>query len=184
VPVLTEWTNFYVIVGSSAAALTGLMFVVITLAAGRRTQTTTDGITTFSTPTVAFFCVALFVGAILTAPWRSLVEPGILLALAGLYGIIYASRTIHRAKRMTTYRADLEDWIWYSVLPLFAHLAILVAAVVLPLAATRALFALAGATLLLIFIGIHNAWDVVTYIAIIDPQLPGDDTGTNGGDRS
>src|ERR1041384_3296763 len=31
---LTEWESFYVIVGSSAGALTGLMFVVIALAGG------------------------------------------------------------------------------------------------------------------------------------------------------
>ncbi|MBV9232567.1 MAG: hypothetical protein JO030_00880, partial [Candidatus Eremiobacteraeota bacterium] len=28
---LAHWANFYVMIGSSAAALTGLMFVVITL---------------------------------------------------------------------------------------------------------------------------------------------------------
>ena len=39
-------------------------------------------------------------------------------------------------------------------------------------APTQALFALAGANLLLIFIGIHNAWDVVTYIAIQLPEDP------------
>jgi len=36
----------------------------------------------------------------------------------------------------------------------------------------QALFALAGGALLLIFIGIRNAWDIVTFIAIggIDEQ--------------
>ena len=32
-PVVSEWANFYVIVGSSAGALIGLQFVVITLLA-------------------------------------------------------------------------------------------------------------------------------------------------------
>ena len=36
-PLIDGWENFYVIVGSSAAALTGLMFVVITLTAEMRT---------------------------------------------------------------------------------------------------------------------------------------------------
>ena len=38
---LIPWDNFYVIVGSSAAALTGLQFVVITLVAETRKQTAT-----------------------------------------------------------------------------------------------------------------------------------------------
>src|SRR2546428_14082642 len=35
---LATWQNFYVIIGSAAATLTGLMFVVITLIAGRRVR--------------------------------------------------------------------------------------------------------------------------------------------------
>ena len=35
---LAPWQNFYVIIGSAAAALTGLMFVVITLIMGTRAR--------------------------------------------------------------------------------------------------------------------------------------------------
>jgi hypothetical protein len=38
--VLADWESFYVIVGSSAGALTGLMFVVITLVADARIKRT------------------------------------------------------------------------------------------------------------------------------------------------
>jgi hypothetical protein len=70
--------------GSSAAALTGLMFVVITLVSGtERLRQSPDGISTFSTPTVVHFCAALLVSAVLSAPWRVIGHAGIVIAIAG-----------------------------------------------------------------------------------------------------
>jgi hypothetical protein len=171
-PVLAAWSNFYVIIGSSAAALTGLMFVVITLVAGRPRATTEDGLATFSTPTVVHFCAALLVSAILAAPWRSLVYPAVLLGITGLYGVVYVAALMLRTKRLTTYRAETEDWVWYSILPFVAYAAVVVVAALLP-TVPAALFVLGGAALLLIFVGIHNAWDVVTFLAVdLAPSTP------------
>ena len=173
---LLPWSSFYVITGSSAAALTGLMFVVITLVAGDRSRPTSEGIATFSTPTVVHFCGALFVSVLLSAPWRSLTHVAVMLGLAGLAGVAYSLRVTHRTRRLTTYRPGMDDWLWYVVLPLAAYVAVLAAAIALPAVPTEALFALAGGIVLLIFIGIHNAWDVVTYLAIeVVPQA--DDAG-------
>ncbi|HEY9084417.1 MAG TPA: hypothetical protein VIN40_00540 [Candidatus Tyrphobacter sp.] len=164
---LTAWSSFYVMIGSAAAALTGLMFVVITLVNRvERTQNAPDGIATFSTPTVAHFSVALLVSAILSAPWHAMVYPAVLLGLIGLCGVAYLLRLLPRTKRLSSYSPDVEDWIWYSILPLIAGGAILVGAIMLFAKPVQGLFAIAGGVVLLIFIGIRNAWDVVTYITI------------------
>jgi hypothetical protein len=154
--------------GSSAAALTGLMFVVITLITDeiRRRAQPQDGVSTFSTPTVYHFCAALFVSAIQLAPWRSLWVPGVALVLLGLAGTIYISIIMVRTWRLTSYRAEIDDWAFYAVLPFISYVTILASGAVLSHRPIAALFALAGATLLLVFIGIRNAWDVVTYLAI------------------
>jgi hypothetical protein len=83
---------------------------------------------------------------------------------------------MRRARRLTTYRPDAEEWVWYAILPFTAYLAILAGAVALPSSPAEALFVLAGGTMLLIFIGIHNAWDVVTYL-VINPSASGDPPG-------
>lgn len=163
---LKAWTDFYVIVGSSAAALTGLMFVVITLVAGLRARTTRDGIAAFSTPTVVHFCAALLIGAAITAPWPTLACAGGLLAVAALVALVYSVRIIARARAVEEYEPDFEDRLSYMVLPVIAYSAMLLAALALPFRPTTALFALAGTSLLLIFLGIHNAWDVVTYVGV------------------
>jgi hypothetical protein len=66
---LAGWENFYVIVGSSAGALIGLQFVVITLIADApiaRADAQASG--AFSTPSVVHFGAVLFLSAIVTAP--------------------------------------------------------------------------------------------------------------------
>src|SRR5580692_8772168 len=101
-PILAPWTNFYMLTGSAAAALTGLMFVVITLIFGEtRLNPTPDGIGTFSTPTVLHFCNALFVSAILVAPWHTLVIVEPLVGLLGLAGAVYICRLLFRQRRLT-----------------------------------------------------------------------------------
>ncbi len=170
---LAAWSNFYVVTGSAAAGLTGLMFVVITLVRGtERGSDHQDGISTFSTPTVLHFCAALLVAAILCAPWRSLLYPGILIGLTGGYGVVYVVRVALRTRRLRVYVADVEDWIWYTVLPLVAYVGLIAGAIAFAAAPREVLFAFAAGDLMLIFIGIHNAWDVVTFLAVGGPDNP------------
>lgn len=170
---LPAWESFYVIVGSSSAGLTGLMFVVITLIPGARMRAAPLTINTFATPNVVHFCAVLLVSATLSAPWRTMSYVGLLLGLAGLAGIAYVGIVIRRAHRQTEYRPVLEDWLWHAIFPLLAYLTLVVVAPILPRSSTPALFAIGAATLTLLFIGIHNAWDTVTYMALQDPPPPG-----------
>src|SRR4051812_33938416 len=107
------WESFYVIVGSSAAALTGLQFVVIALVAESRARATTREIEAFATPTIVHFCVALFISATLSAPWRSVLGAGIAIVGAGLAGATYALVVARRARRQTGYKPVFEDWLWH-----------------------------------------------------------------------
>ena len=173
---LAPWSPFYVLIGSAAASLTGLMFVVITLVMGTsRRQNAEDGISTFSTPTVVHFGAALLVAAILSAPWHLLVHPAIILDLVGLCGVAYVLRIMRKAKRFTSYDPDVEDWTWHWILPFIAYAVILAGGISLPLVPASALFVVAFGEALLVVVGIHNAWDIVTYIALgnaDDPPKP------------
>ena len=165
---LSTWQNFYVIIGSAAAALTGLLFVVATLIAQVRVRVSspTEAFATFNTPNIVHFRSALLVAAILSAPWQALWNAGLLLGLSGLGGMIYVVIVLRRARRQTDYQPVLEDWLWHTVFPLVSYTALLVAAMLLPGHAAPALFVIAAGTVLLLFIGIHNAWDNVLFIAM------------------
>jgi hypothetical protein len=166
VPSFAAWETFYVIVGSSAAALTGLQFVVIVL--GAETNLAIAGPTkrAFATPTVVHFCATLLIAAILTAPWQTVLNPAICLAASAIAGIAYVALVLRNAKRQKDYVPVLEDWLWHVVLPALAYLAVFASAITLPLRTVSCLFAIGAASLFLLFIGIHNAWDAVTYIAL------------------
>lgn len=163
---LAAWEAFYVIVGSSAAVLTGLQFVVIALITESQTRRTSGQIAAFGTPTVVHFCAVLLVSAIQSAPWGSYLRPALAIGAIGVSGVFYALVVIRRARRQTGYKPVLEDWVWHAVLPLIAHVTLLMAAVRLLHEPVTALFAIGAAAVLLLFIGIHNAWDTVTYIAV------------------
>ena len=159
-----SWETFYVIVGSAAGALTGLMFVVIALVA--EVRGTARQIEAFGTPTVVHFGAPLLLSTILAAPWPTMAPMQIALAVFGGVGTVYMLVVLRRALRQTDYEPVLEDWMFHSVLPLAAYVAILVAALALPRGITLYLFVIGGAAVLLLSVGIHNAWDTVTYIVI------------------
>ena len=162
---LSSWNSFYVMMGSSAAALTGLVFIVITIVTERDSARNESGIATFTTPTVVHFSCALLVSAIMSAPFVSLVPIAVIEGLAGAAGSFYIVLIARRQATLQVYRADAEDWAWNVVLPFVAYATLLGGAIAMTTAAPGALYAPAAAVALLICVGIHNAWDVVTFIA-------------------
>jgi hypothetical protein len=169
---LSAWESFYVIVGSSGAALIGLQFVVLTLIADRRHYASADSLSAFGTPTVVQLAGALLVSALMSAPWPSFAPLSVALATCGIGGLAYGAIVIRRARRQTTYRPVLEDWFYYTVLPCGCYAALTVAGVLVQSNARLALFLVGAAALGLLFIGIHNAWDTVTHVVL---TAPGDD---------
>jgi hypothetical protein len=162
---LKAWESFYVIVGSSAAALTGLMFVVVTLLADSRRQRSGGALDAFGTPTIVHFCVALLAAAIVSAPWPTLGDAAYAIGIVGIGAAIYVLIVVQRARRQKDYRPVAEDWIWHVVLPFVAY-ALFIGAAISMMAHPVTLFGVGAGSLLLVFIGIHNAWDTVTYIAL------------------
>src|SRR5262245_57201002 len=164
---LAPWDTFYVIVGSAAAALTGLQFVVIAIAADTRERSaTTETLDAFGTPNIVHFSAVLLVSALLSAPWPSLRSVDFAMGACAVAGVVYGVIVVRRARRQTSYQPVLEDWVWHAILPLVAYGVMTVAAAGLTFDVRDALFAVAASALLLLFIGIHNAWDTVTYLAV------------------
>src|SRR5207237_8070983 len=151
-----EWESFYVIVGAAAGALIGLQFVVMTLLADRPQLATPEAAAAFATPTVVHFSVALLLSAIVRAPWHGITPIAALWGLVGLAGVIYMVIVIRRARRQTVYRPDFEDWLSHLALPFAANVVLALSALAAPWPEREALFAVAAAPPLLLFIGIAH----------------------------
>jgi hypothetical protein len=162
---LRAWESFYVIVGSSAGALTGLQFVVLTLISeSGAVRGSGETLAAFGSPNVVHFCAALLVSALCSAPWHGLGPLGAAIALVGIGGVIYSIAVLRRAMRQRDYKPVFEDWAWHNALPLLAYGSLLVAGFFLHSAHDVPPYAIGGAALLLVFVGIHNAWDTVAYV--------------------
>src|SRR5690242_16323393 len=131
-PGFEEWESFYVIVGAA-----------------------------FSSPNVVHFSAALLLSALMRVPWHGMGTAAIAWGAVGLAGTVYALIVVRRLRRQTSYRPDWEDWTYHAVLPSAAYAMLLVSALAARRHEEAALMTVAAATLLQLFIGIHNSWDAI-----------------------
>lgn len=160
---LAGWQNFYMIVGSSAGALIGLQFVVLSLITrtpAARLNPEAGG--AYATPTIVHFAVVLGLSAIVAAPWDWIGPVTMLWGFVGIGGAVYTGIVIRRMRR-SVYQPQFEDWLFHALLPLAAYAMLAGASVAAPFRPREALFGVGATALLLLFAGIHNAWDAVTY---------------------
>jgi hypothetical protein len=163
---LSAWTNFYMIVGSAAAALIGLQFVMIALIVNTQRRSDYDTIHAFLTPTIVQFASALTLAAIMCAPLQSFYATSAAVALCDLGGLIYTAISIRHTRRQTVYKPLLQDWLWYSAFPCVVYAALTVFGLCLIGPVNPALFVIGGSALCLLLIGIRNAWDTVTHMVL------------------
>ena len=168
-PELAEWDSFYLIVGSAAGALIGLQFVVMTLIAARPTQAPPEVGAAFSTPTVIHFGAVFFLSAIIRAPWKTLTPADISWVVMGVIGTVYAVIVARRMRHQNVYKPVFEDWLFHFILPLVSYAILVVSALTAYSNTRETLFAVGFSLLLLLFIGLHNAWDAVTYTVFTMP---------------
>ena len=170
-PELGEWGNFYMMVGSAAGALIGLQFVVLTLIADRALPVSGDANAAFATPTIVHFSTVLVLSAALIAPWHAVASVVMLLIVAGLFGLAYAVIVVRRMAQQTAYKPVFEDWLFHAVLPSVAYFTLGGSGLAARSHLRGALFGVGAASLLLLFIGLHNAWDTVVYHVLASQRL-------------
>src|SRR5512143_2485487 len=116
---LAKWDSFYLIVGSAAGALIGLQFVV----------------------------AALFLSALLRAPWETITVVAALWGLVGLSGVVYMVIVARRMRRQTVYRPEFEDWLFHAVLPFAAYAVLALSPLAAPSRTRGVLFGVGAAAL-------------------------------------
>ena len=158
------WHEFYLLVGTSAAALTGLMFVVISISPETIAERPTAGVRAFVTPTMVFFTTALAISALMLVPHLAPAALAVLLGLASVAGIAYLLwvRGHHHWREG---KLDAEDWVFFIGLPFLSYVLLLAAATAIWQGSGLGAPTLAFVTLLLLVVGIHNAWDLVIWLS-------------------
>jgi hypothetical protein len=163
---LRGWHDFYILTGTAAATLIGLMFVALSFSANLKQQhRSNEDIDAFVTPSMAYFAEALFIAAVTLAPLNDARIAAALLSTLPLTILWPAIRRlrrffwVHRQDPM-----DVKDWFWHVVAPTALQLVLLACAAGLVGGDGRVLYGLAVVTVGLIAAGVRNAWTLVLWI--------------------
>jgi uncharacterized membrane protein HdeD (DUF308 family) len=147
--------------------LIGLQFVVLMLIADRPVPGAHEASAAFASPTIVHFAMVLFLSALLRAPWQTVTVVSVVWGLLGLGGGVYSILVARRMRQQNIYKPEFEDWLCHTVLPLIAYAILALSSLAAADYGHAALFCVGGAALLLLFIGIHNAWDGVSYHVLV-----------------
>ena len=166
-----RWHDFYILVGSAAGALIGLLFIVVTLTAGSADrERALRGSSLYMTPAVVQFTAALLISAIAAAP-ISPITVRLLLLVLGLATSLYAAINVVRMFGAEDFKpTHWSDPIWYAIAPLMGYLALVAADVIGWLWPTDWPLAVGVMAVVFLLCGIRNAWDLVTWIAPGRPE--------------
>ena len=166
-----RWHDFYILVGSAAGALIGLLFIVVTLTSGMDRERALRGSSLYMAPAVVQFAAVLLISAVAAAPIGPVAARFLLLAL-GLATSIYATINVVRMFGAKDFQpTHWSDPIWYAIAPLVGYLALIAADVLAWTSPIHWPFAVGAMAVVFLLCGIRNAWDLVTWIA---PGRPGE----------
>jgi hypothetical protein len=156
---LERWANFYLLMSGAAATLLGLMFVVIALAAERRSGDAAK-IHIYLTPTVIYFASVLFLAALLTFPDHTRLTASLCTCLGGFAGLVYSGSFFLIARGGKKNYYELQDWIVYAVVPFAAYGVQVFGGVLFFHAPQRGLTLVAAGMLSLLALAVRNSWAI------------------------
>ena len=156
---LDKWRDFYVMIGTAAGVIVGATFIVATLAS--EVENKMLGLRGFITPVAVHLGSVLVGSAILVVPTLT---PGAFAALLGVGGIAGAGYSLIVTTRIWKMKLDLDDRIFYIVLPITTYSAMTAAAVMAFMPGKPVLETLAAALVTLLVIGMRNSWDMATFM--------------------
>jgi hypothetical protein len=166
--VVFGWSNFYYLIGSAAAGLIGLLFVVMTLTSGLDRSRARRGAALYMTPTIVHFGVVFTISALTMAPGLGMQGAAVLCGFVAVLGLACAGRAFVGFRKPRKEGAEPPHWsdFWlYAALPTALYGGVIAACAGVWARASWATLAMAGLLLTLLLLGIRNAWDLVSSIA-------------------
>jgi hypothetical protein len=164
------WHEFFLLLGTGAATLVGLMFVAASVGTHVLDEKNRPALEIFLGPTVVHFCAVLIISILALIPSHSWFTLSGLFALVGVGGLPYSTviavRLMHRR-----YNVDTTDQLFYALLPMVGYLFVLIAAGMLYMRMVAGLVAAAASLITLLLAGIRNAWDMTLWIVLQAPVV-------------
>jgi hypothetical protein len=179
-----DWHDFYVLVGTASATLVGLMFVAASIGANVFNQDKQPAMSAFIGSTVVNFSTVLFICILAAIPSHTFATLGGLIVAAGLAGLIYSGRIWVQIFIRRSFAVDMMDRLFYGTVPVLGYLLVTIAGVMLLVRSTASPEVVAAALITLLLAGIHNAWDMMSWIVIRTSATPANPPSPPGNDSA
>lgn len=186
-----DWHDFYLLVGTASATLVGLMFVAASIGASIFSMDKQSAMSAFIGATVVHFSSVLFISILAAIPAHTFATLGGLITAAGLAGLIYSGRIWAQIFIRRSFAVDLMDRLFYGVIPVLGYLLVTVGGIMLLMRSAVSTDVMAAALITLLLAGIHNAWDMMSWMVLrsgvtpatpLSPASPPSQASPPGGD--
>jgi hypothetical protein len=158
------WQSFYQMTGGAAATLTGLLFIVISLMAGRDRAATDSSQALFTTPTMFHLVSVLVISGLALTPESGVVSPSLIMIAWAAGGLVYSITRAVRLGRSSKLPHWSDVW-WYGFGPAAVYIGLAIATGAAWLRAPHGVYLLSLCVTALLVLAIRNAWDLVTWLA-------------------
>jgi hypothetical protein len=176
-----NWGEFYLLAGSAAAVLIGLIFVVVTLMSDRPRSSVLAGSRLYMGPVVLHVSFVLALSAAALTPGIGGREFAIVAGIVALWGLGRGVMSVSGIRALSG-GDDAPHWTdgwFYGVMPCLLYLALGAVAIAFWSGRDWAVYGAAGVITGLLLISVRNEWDLVTWLA---PRP--DEKGDGAGDAS
>ena len=155
-----QWENYFVLTGTGAVTLIGLLFVVITLGAERAQSGDHLLLRTYLTPTLVHLGIVFLIALLALSPeGDSLILP---FGLIGIAGVVYSLNIMLKLARN---HETWDAWLFHGGIPIACSAGIIAAAWLGVTSPRQAYSILRAVSALLLLAGMRNAWAVALDIA-------------------
>jgi hypothetical protein len=165
---LDGWHEFYILLGTAAAALVALLFVAASIAVGRLSAERNSPTRTFTTPVVFHYTYVLFLSLVALVPVNTDTSLATIIGLSAAAALAYSCFIFVGVMRSHT--ADLDDRLGYGASPPAAYAAALASSVFIFARSAIGPPLLGAALILLLLVNIRNAWDLTVFFAQRRPE--------------
>jgi hypothetical protein len=162
---LTQWHEFYALLGTAAAALVALLFVAVSIATDVLTPEPESrrNTATYMSPVVFHYANILFLSLIAMIPTQTWESFGVVIAAASICSFGYSLLVMVRVHRNSI--SDLSDRLGYGAVPMLCYATGLISSWLILKEQPAGLNLLAVAALALLVTNIRNAWDLMISLA-------------------
>lgn len=171
--ILRDWQSLYFLTGTAAATFIGLIFVAVSLGS-RLVPGQERSIQAFVTPTVAHFGLSLIFSILALVPTYTMLTLGLMLVGVGLAGVGYCVSVTRQIKlhhmaqqeqQLPQQGLNLNHLIWHLFVPVSSYLLIIGVGLGLLFEQGWLLNLLVVGMVGLLVTGLHNAYDLILWIA-------------------